>query len=1560
MTGVDSVGPAESIAVIGLRGRFPGADSVEQLWENLCNGVESISFFTKEELRAAGIDDSISSIPGYVNAGCVLKDIDLFDAGFFGFSARDAELIDPQQRVFMEAAWESLEAAGYDADTYPGSIGVFAGSDQSTYMYQIYSSVDFSAYGYGGMMSIGNEKDYLTTQTSYKLNLRGPSIAVQSSCSTSLVAVCLACQSLLSYQCDIALSGGVAISVPQRKGYWYQPGAILSSDGHCRPFDADAQGTVVGNGVGIVVLKRLSEALADGDTIHAVIKGVAMNNDGSLKVGYTAPSVQGQAQAITTAQAMAGIDPDTITYVEAHGTATTLGDPVEVAALSQAFRLRTARRQYCALASLKSNMGHLSSAAGVSGLIKTVLMLRHKKIPPSLHFKRPNAQIDFARSPFFVPTALMDWKADRSPRRAGVSSFGVGGTNAHVVLEEAPARAEDPTGRVPQLLVISARTPAALERATDNLVAWLELNPEADLADVAFTLQAGRKAFGHRRVLLCERFNNAGATLALRSRDPQKVLTAAPATTDRPVVFMFSGQGTQYADMGLGLYWAEPTFRAHVDYCSEVLKRHLGFDLRDALFPPADGPEQATERLRRTAVTQPALFTIEYALARLWQEWGVLPRAMIGHSIGEYVAACVAGVMSLDDALALVATRGRLMASMPPGAMIAAPLSEAAVRSVVGQNGVVSLAAVNAPSLCVLSGPSEAIEELGARLAQQGLPCRRLHTSHAFHSAMVEPMLAEFERVASGIAFKPPQIAYVSNVTGTWIRPEEATSPAYWARHLRKTVRFADGIASIAAYQGVVLLELGPGQTLCTLARQQLGTGSGHLVLSSMRSAKEEQSDLALLVNAVGQLWLSGVTVDWRGFHAHEKRRRMPLPTYPFERQRFWIGPLEDASSGATVPAPTSEAAKADVAAWLYTPSWKPAVTSSRRTDSPPSNEWLIFADECGLGEQVASRLAESGRRATLVVTGERFTRLADGAYRIHPGEAEDYDALFRALREGHRSPQRILHLWAVNAGELEPPSIPAFERRQDAGFFSLVFLAQALGRQGAAGNVEIGVVTNHLHAVIGDEPLDPAKATILGPAKVVPQEYPNLRCRNIDISLEDAADGKLAERLIAELTLEPFAAVVAYRKGRRWLQTYEPLPTSKPEAESSRLRQNGVYLLIGGLGNIGLTLAESLARAAKARLVLTGRSVFPEREQWDEWLAKHPGSEVGRKILKLRELEKLGAEVMVRQADATDPAQMAAAVGAAIHRFGAIHGAVHGAAHLAADAFTHVRDTGREQAGAHFRPKAHGLMILEEVLRGQPLDFVFLLSSLSATLGGLGLAAYAASNLFLDAFAAQKNQKDSVAWISVNWDSWDFGGERGGRRPVADAILPAQGQEAFRRILEGATRQAVVSTTPLQARLEKWINLETVREAQKPAAGGSLHPRPNLSTQFVASRNRIEQEIAGVWEHLLGVSPIGVHDKFFELGGHSLLAVQLLSRLREMFQVDIPAQRLFEAPTIAQLAESIERDIQAQQQPSQEPLESDPRLLEMLEVVERLSEDEVRDWLARSGDAIKGGAGDG
>jgi acyl transferase domain-containing protein len=884
---------ASDIAVIGMAGRFPGASGLDGFWRNIREGVECISFFSPDELRTSGIPAFLSENPGYVPARAVIDDLELFEPGFFGFSPRDAAYMDPQHRLFLECAWEVMEDAGYDPHRYDGAVGVYAGASTNSYLVAVLSHADFVAAVNDFQTIVGNDKDFLATRVSYHLNLRGPSVNVQTACSTSLVAIHLACQSLLTGECDMALAGGVSVRVPQRSGYLYQRGGILSVDGHCRAFDAAASGTVGGNGAGIVLLKRLSRAQEDGDQIRAVIKGSATNNDGANKVGFTAPSVTGQAAVIAEALGIAGIDPQDISYVETHGTGTALGDPIELAALTEVFGHRSGGER-CPIGSLKTNIGHLDAAAGVAAFIKTVLALQHRQLPPSLNYSAPNPKIPFEDGPFYVNDALAEWPADRRPRRAGVSSFGIGGTNAHVVLEEGPEPHSTP-GAPHHLLVLSARTASALDTLTQNLIRHMHTHPDLDLADVAFTLQLGRKAFNHRRAVVCG--NRQAALQALAHGGG---FTGDAGESERPIAFMFPGQGSQAVNMARELYELQLGFRADVDDCAGILQPWLGLDVRTLLYPDAPATVEKVEPLAETRFAQPALFVVEYALARLWTTWGVRPSMMIGHSLGEYVAACMAGVFSLTDALALVAARGRLMQQLPPGGMLAINLAEEELTPIL--DGSLAIAAVNGPAMCVASGPLDAISALERALHDRHVECRSLPVNRAFHSQLTDPILDAFRAELERITFAAPQIPYVSNVSGDWIRPEQAMSPAYWTDHLRQTVRFHAGIETLVRESDPILVEVGPGRTLSTLATLPAKNRRAPAVISSLGQMREGRSACDAMLNAAGQLWTRGVPLDWRPLHAAGRRSRVSLPTYPFERRRCWIDtrllvPSEQASA---------------------------------------------------------------------------------------------------------------------------------------------------------------------------------------------------------------------------------------------------------------------------------------------------------------------------------------------------------------------------------------------------------------------------------------------------------------------------------------------------------------------------------------------------------------------------------------------------------------------------------------------------------------------------------------
>ncbi len=886
-------GQQRAVAIVGLAGRFPGARNVDELWSNLRAGRETVSFFALDELDAGTNGDQ----PGYVPARGVLEDADRFDSAFFGEIPRLADITDPQQRVFLEVAWQALEDAGFVPGRDDRPVGVFAGVGNNSYQWvNLANRPDVTEAVGDFQVMLGNEKDYVATRVAHKLDLRGPALSIHTGCSTSLVAVCAAVRSLLDGECDVALAGGASVTCPQKSGHVYSEGGMLSSDGHTRSFDAQGTGTVFSDGAGAVVCKRLDNALADGDRIYAVIHGVATNNDGADKASFTAPSVSGQAWVIGAALAMAEFHPESISYVETHGTATPLGDPIEIEALTEAFRAHTDKQGFCAVGSVKSNLGHLTAASGVAGLIKTVLALHHRELPASLHFRTPNPHIDFQHSPFKVQTTLTPWTPPQGhPRRAGVSSFGVGGTNAHVVLQEAPTPPPTTPGLPSQLLLLSSKQAAGLDTATSELGRHLAEHPELDLADVAYTLQTRRVGFAHRRFVLCR--DLAEASEAHLHLSPE---TSQTHKVDRPcpeVAFVFPGQGSQHPDMARALYQDEPVVRGAIDACVEILSSHIARDLRTLLFPQPDERDEAMRLLQRTEYAQPALFTVEYALAELWRSWGVLPTAMLGHSVGEYVAACLAGVFSLPDALNLVAARGRLVQAQPGGAMLSVRAAADAIEPRLHDG--LCLAASNGPQLCVVSGPTSQIGELQKQLASEGIPCRLLQTSHAFHSSMMDPILGPFTELVASLSLSAPRIPFVSSTTGTWITPEQARDPGYWARHLRERVRFAEGVATLWEDPERVLLEVGPRCAATTMARQSMQDRSRQCAVATLANEPGRDADWSSVLRAMGCLWVHGVDIDWHAMHAGTQRHLVSLPPYAFERRRHWVEPgLPQVSAG--------------------------------------------------------------------------------------------------------------------------------------------------------------------------------------------------------------------------------------------------------------------------------------------------------------------------------------------------------------------------------------------------------------------------------------------------------------------------------------------------------------------------------------------------------------------------------------------------------------------------------------------------------------------------------------
>ncbi|MBS0156099.1 MAG: SDR family NAD(P)-dependent oxidoreductase, partial [Nitrospira sp.] len=1487
---------SSAVAIIGMSGRFPGARDLSEFWANLVNGVESITSFSSDELHAAGVDRATAGNSHYVNAGALLPDIDLFDAKFFGFLPREAEITDPQHRVFLECSWEALEDAGYDPTTYKGTIGVFAGSSFSTYLLQNLSSHPRLMEDVGELAcAIGNDKDYLATRTSFKLNLRGPSMAVQTACSTSLVAVHMACQSLLMGDSDIALAGGVSIRNWEKKGYLHSAGSILSADGHCRAFDSAASGTVFGSGVGVVILKRLERAIADGDSIYAVIKGSAINNDGSGKVGYTAPSTNGQALVIAEAQAIANVSAESISYIEAHGTATTLGDPIEIDALTQAFRITTDKSQFCALGSVKTNVGHLDAAAGITGLIKTVLALKHHALPPSLHFRQPNPQINFTDSPFFVNTELRAWDHGEVPRRAGVSSFGFGGTNVHMILEEAPIEKPESPSRAIQILLVSAKSQTALDTASANLAAFLKRNPNTNLADAAFTSQIGRHHFSHRRVVLCR--NLEEAITSLENEGLGKSLTACAGSQNSPLVFMFPGQGSQYVNMARELYDGESVFRAEVDTCSELLHPWLGRDLRQLLFPEEVQEAEAAALLAQTQFTQPALFVIEYALARQLNQWGILPSAMLGHSIGEYVAACLSGVFSLPDALAVVAQRGQLIASLPTGAMLAVSAPERTLKPFLNDN--LSIAAVNAPSRCTVSGTAHAIGRLAQRLSVESIPFQTLPTSHAFHSGMMAPILETFAAVMSHIKLERPSIPFLSNVSGDWIAAEQAIDPMYWVTHVRQTVRFGDGLEKLIRGRTPFLLEVGPGRALCGFARQYPIQQSDILVLPMLPHPTSPSSALQATLTTVGKLWLYGAAIDWAQFSRHEQRRRVPLPTYPFERQRYWIEP-----SNAFVQPHSSAPSRAkenSIPDWFYLPSWKRSVCARSAQSTTPSQRTphLIFIGDDGLEQHVIENLKCQAEDLILVRHGEEFSAREPNIYTINHAHPEDYARLLADLVAQNRVPVAITHFWGVTSTQ------PLAPINQNDGFYSLLYLAQAIGALKIESPVLLNVVSNGVYSVLGNEVLFPEKATVLGPCQVVPLEYPNIRCRHIDLVIEGThpIDRATSRLLASEIGSPPTEAMLAYRGEYRWTQTFEPMHL--PDSGSPlTLRQNGHYLVTGGLGGIGLAFASYLSsKGICPNLTLIGRSSFPARSTWHEYLATHDEHDrVSHTIRQLCKLEEQGARLAYFIVDISNEQEVERLAVNAADTFGPVHGIFHAAGVLGD---RRIQKTTAEEIKQVFAPKLDGTRWLDQVFHADELDFFALCSSVSAHAPIVGQVDYCAANAFLDAFAHHRRLSQRINTIAINWNVWKDVG-MAAKYFLGNGISAQDAPVLFDTLLASPLTQVMVSPIDVNALQQMTDDINAQMRSLMPRAINVDHmqsSRPHLATAYIAPRNALEQTITDIWQHLFGMTGIGIHDHFFELGGHSLLAVQLVARLQDTLQVEVPLRELFTHPTVAGLA---------------------------------------------------------
>lgn len=1420
----------DEIAIIGISGRFPGASNLEVFWENLEQGICSIKRLSDDELKEAGVDEDLLKNPLYVKANGLLDHMEYFDANFFGYSPGEAKILDPQQRLMLECAWETLENAGYSSENSQ-SIGVFAGSAYGRYlMFHLATQSELvDTYGYFPLLT-ANDKDYLATRTAYKLNLTGPSMTIQTACSTSLVAVHMACKSLLNGECEMALAGGVSLDT-QKTGYLYQEGSIASPDGYCRTFDAEAKGIVGGSGIGLVLLKPLTQALKDRDNIHAVIKSSAVNNDGKSKVSFLAPTIQGQAQVILDALTTAQISPESIQYIEAHGTGTPLGDPIEIKALTKAYHSMTEKKQYCGIGSVKTNIGHLDAAAGIAGLLKTVLSLKFKWMPPSLHYKHPNPQIDFKNSPFYVNDTLTKWPESEYPGRAGVSAFGVGGTNAHLIVEEAPENNPSEKEDQPQLLVLSAKTPQALEQYRQSFKHYFDSHSDIALNDVAFTLQRGRCHFKYRQAIVANTSQEAtkiiSAPIHSRQSSPQSI-------------FVFSGHGQISPQMGAELYQYEEVFKSIFDECDSYLSQQQ-IDIFQ-LFKDT--------QINDPAFLQPALFSLEYTLAKLWISKGVQPHALIGHSMGELVAACISRACSLEAALEIVTLRGRLFKTLEGKNLIVFAKADDLYDLL---SGDLYISAFNSPHNCLVTGPVAEVVMFQLKLEEKNIDNRMIAIDHPTHCPLLEDIAVQVGQLAAKVNWQPAEIPIISTVSGEL---KDNWSGYDWTNHMKKPVKFQQALSTL--YQTIqpdILLEIGPARSIISLIKSHPDTPPESAIMPSLNPDGEYEQFLYSL----GQCWSKGHNIEW----PQQEAKRVPLPTYPFEKQYHWIKPQPLTSSSSPLK-------KQPFDKWFYSPSWKQMPLKELPPNSPESN-WLIFSDNKAFITSYQQLFQQTNQHLIVVSRGTFFQVIEPLEFEINPESKEDFQALFDVLKDNDYWPQYIIYEWSTS-------------QDQELNFYAPLKLLQTLGSY-PPQTLHLGFLVQQLFKVFGNENISPEQALILGPARVANDEYPHLSSQCIDMQTPEP------EVIMAEV-LNAQSPVVAIRGNYRWLPSQEAL--NIPSDKQVEIKTKGTYLITGGLGGIGSSLAQHLIKNYQTKVILTSRAKKPLPSQ----------------------LSPFKDNITLAQANVTRAEDMKQVL--------STHPQVDGIIHAAGLAGMGLIQNKKEQEAARvLAVKVKGTAILSELAATHNIPWVLCCSALNSFLGGVGQVDYVSANAFMDAWC-QKNDH----CIALNWGTWQEVGMavdtpwpanlppvflKWRQQLLKQGIKAQEGALALEKALQSGHSQIMVSSLPLEALKQRYkqLTLKTgFEQLQLELNPNSLptirHSRPTLDITYTPPHSSLEHTLVQIWQDYLGFEPIGIHDNFFELGGHSLLAVSMKAKLEEQLEQSLPLDIIFKGTTIANLAQAI------------------------------------------------------
>jgi len=1498
------------VAIIGMVGRFPGAENIDEFYQNLKEGKNTVSYFTKEELIENGIPKEDIEKSNYIKAKGVIETAESFDNKFFGYTPSEAKVMDPQMRLMHECVWQALENAGYSPETFNRLIGVYVGGTPNP-LWETLTFLDEENNVLNPFSkSILNDKDLMATRVSYKLNLKGPSMAFFTSCSTSLVAIHTAVQALLNGECDIAVAGGVSATYPNKQGYEYQEGMHLSPDGCCRSFDAKANGLVISDAIGLVVLKRVEDAVDAGDTIDALIIGSAINNDGNRKVGYTAPSVEGQEDVMRIAQSLAEIKPQDIAYIETHGSGTRLGDNIEIEALKRVFH-----KSECAkltIGTAKTNIGHTNSAAGAVGVIKTVLGLKHKEVFPHINFEMPHPELELEDSPFHIVTKLETLSNEGKPLIAGVSSFGVGGTNAHVILKEAPKLKEvKDFSNEEQIIVLSAQTVTALEAQKENLRVFLKKNKKYSIKDLAYTLQVGRTEFNHR--------------CAFAADGIEKIVTILNDTNPRGVwqnevlekpkyVWMFAGQGKQYFNMGRELYDHEPYFREEINRCLELARSIGGINYKKYLY--GDTLED-TESIISTDIVQPMMFCFEYALAKFFMELDVPVNYLIGYSFGEITAACLAGVVELKDAIRMVVIRGKLMKQGVAGSMLSVPLPDAEVKNLINDN--ISIAIDNGET-CIVSGLKEDINEFQERLKNMKILSIPIKGEHVAHSFLLKDIADAFEEVMNGIQLSAPKIPIISCITGKILSNSEATDMKYWSSHMLRTIKFYNGIKDFKDKSKYVFLEFGPGRDLSNIVQRCRNQESTTIDL--VRGNSSITSDMNMLMNRIACLWTLGTKFQWDKLHTSGKGKRIHLPTYPFERQAYpFHKSIADIRSNKSV---IKTHRNSNMSEWFYVQYWKHSILEvDRKKTKEQSLTWLVLSDSSTILKNIKEKLYQQGDVVIHIESGSEYKCIDNNHYVIDLNNSDDFYRVVSSLIAKKIIIDRVIDLFPVEEGLLQEllhietcKNTQQIEKAQLRGMYSIIRLLKAFVQEGMTNEMKLMIITDSMNSITGSEDINPNYATLVGLVKVINQEFVNIQCSNIDIEMKNLKEQEkivLAEHLIREFNSRLGISEVAYRGKYRWVKGYENHPIEVENHRKYGIKQGGTYVIIGGFGKIGFEVAKYLMKTYSTQIAIITRSEIAESEQFarENQISEKEISKVG----KIEMLRKLG-NVIVEVADVANLSLMEEAFEHIEQKLGKVNGVIHVAGVTGIKTSKAVTELTLHDCMLQFNAKVFGLYVLEQVLADKEIDFCMLFSSLSPILGGLGYGAYAAASSFMDAFNYYHNLTSEQQWIDVNWETWlnegfiDTAMYALGSYNAQMTLSVEEAMQVFERILAWVDfDKVVVSSGVLEQRLKRWINLESIEQVDKITNEmiQNFQMRPQLVNEYVAPSTKTEEILCETWNKILGMADIGVQDNFFELGGDSLKLLNTVGVIYKEFNVDIPVSEFFNNATIEYLAKRID-----------------------------------------------------